>query len=412
MQSSTGYSKEYGEAQQAYLQGNYQEAAKIIDQMATEFPQDPSILLLRGHIYCYGLHKYKFAQQQYQSVLDLTDESELVNYAHNGLEQARQFQSSSDRVNSEETVDTEVIVQEENWLQKYRDEQRNFPEGEDFGVDEEGKEQTLTNPFVSSEQSSWQENDFNQDDDTSLAENDEAQTDLEWQNVSKDKQAEFNYSEMTLDALDQEFSQNLAQFQDEENTLLVADSQSTNTDFSQGLAQEEKPINSDLSLEDSEEYFTQEIELDSFIDYDEDKFADSNYVKDYGENDDDIKTIELMGRDSPGQQLNEEKENIPSEEDYAYFEEEEDIFDTPKSQGIVTGEKLELDNFEGDKANVSLLPEAAIVPENDLEQQDIEEGFLEEFDIFNDDDLNNIPNFDLGDVDQDLADSGFFSANC
>ena len=47
--------------------------------MAEEFPNDPSILLLRGHIYCYGFGQYEFAQQQYELVLQITDEPEFVN---------------------------------------------------------------------------------------------------------------------------------------------------------------------------------------------------------------------------------------------------------------------------------------------------------------------------------------------
>ncbi len=96
MASGTDYVQEYGQAEKAYLQGNFEEAAKIIDRMAEEFPGDPTVLLLQGHVYCYGLHKYELALQQYESVLQLTDKPDLIDYANKGLKQVRQFQSRTE----------------------------------------------------------------------------------------------------------------------------------------------------------------------------------------------------------------------------------------------------------------------------------------------------------------------------
>ena len=71
MASGINYSETYEQAEKAYLNDNYQRAASIIDQMIEEFPEDPSVLLLRGHIYCYGLQDYEIAKQQYQLVIEL-----------------------------------------------------------------------------------------------------------------------------------------------------------------------------------------------------------------------------------------------------------------------------------------------------------------------------------------------------
>ncbi|NEP59274.1 MAG: HAMP domain-containing protein [Symploca sp. SIO2G7] len=90
MALSTNYAQEYKEAEMAYMQGNYQKAATVIDRLIEYFPDDPSTLLLRGHIYCYGLQQYDVAREQYESVLDLTDEQDFVNYANDGLEHANQ----------------------------------------------------------------------------------------------------------------------------------------------------------------------------------------------------------------------------------------------------------------------------------------------------------------------------------
>jgi twitching motility protein PilJ len=96
MASGTDYAQEYGQAEKAYMQGNYQEAAAICNRLIDDFPDDPSLRLLRGHIYCYGLQQYDVAREQYELVLSLTSERDFLNYANNGLEYANQFTSASD----------------------------------------------------------------------------------------------------------------------------------------------------------------------------------------------------------------------------------------------------------------------------------------------------------------------------
>jgi twitching motility protein PilJ len=93
--SSTDYTQVYGQAQKAYMQGNYQEAAAIVDKMVEDYPQDPSVRLLRGHIYCYGLQQYDVAREQYELVLQLTSEADFINYANNGIEEASKFSNGS-----------------------------------------------------------------------------------------------------------------------------------------------------------------------------------------------------------------------------------------------------------------------------------------------------------------------------
>jgi twitching motility protein PilJ len=91
MASGTDFAQEYGQAQKAYMQGDYQEAAAICDRLVDEFPDDPSLLLLRGHIYCYGLQQFEVAREQYERVLNLTDDPDFCEYANNGLEYANQL---------------------------------------------------------------------------------------------------------------------------------------------------------------------------------------------------------------------------------------------------------------------------------------------------------------------------------
>lgn len=85
MAAGTEYAQEYQQAQKAYVQGNYEEAAEIVDRLIKEFPEDPSASLLRGHVYCYGLQQFAIAKDQYQSVLGLTADQEFINYANDGL---------------------------------------------------------------------------------------------------------------------------------------------------------------------------------------------------------------------------------------------------------------------------------------------------------------------------------------
>ena len=96
MGSGIEYAQEYQQAQKAYVQGNYQEAAEIVDRLVKEFPDDPSASLLRGHIYCYGLQQFDVASQQYEAVLSLTSDGEFTNYASEGLAYIRQFQAEAD----------------------------------------------------------------------------------------------------------------------------------------------------------------------------------------------------------------------------------------------------------------------------------------------------------------------------
>ncbi len=90
MTRSTDFAQEYQQAEKAYMQGRYDEAAAAIDRLVVSHPQDPNARLLRGHIYCYGLQRYDVAQEQYQEVLGLTQDQEYIDYANSGLTYARQ----------------------------------------------------------------------------------------------------------------------------------------------------------------------------------------------------------------------------------------------------------------------------------------------------------------------------------
>jgi twitching motility protein PilJ len=94
------YAQEYQLAEAAYLQGSYEKAATIIDALVAKFNTDPSVRLLRGHIYCYGLYQYEIGKKEYEYVLTISDDAEFMQFANSGLEYANSCLSQmGDRVN-------------------------------------------------------------------------------------------------------------------------------------------------------------------------------------------------------------------------------------------------------------------------------------------------------------------------
>lgn len=93
MTLSINYEQEYQQAQKAYIQGNYEEAATLVDRLVQEFPEDPNSQLLRGHIYCV-LGQYDLAEEHYQMVLSLTEDPELIDCANNALASVSEYQSA------------------------------------------------------------------------------------------------------------------------------------------------------------------------------------------------------------------------------------------------------------------------------------------------------------------------------
>lgn len=94
MPSGTEYAKLYGKANTAYCQGNLEDAAVIVKEMISKYPEDANVVLLQGHIHL-GLQQYRLAEERYETVLQLAknslNRSDLVDYAQRGLDQIRQL---------------------------------------------------------------------------------------------------------------------------------------------------------------------------------------------------------------------------------------------------------------------------------------------------------------------------------
>lgn len=172
MASKTDYGQKYLQAQTAYMQGNYEDAAEIVDALVQDFPEDPGIRLLRGHIYC-DLQQFDSAREEYEKVLTLTDNPEYVNYANNGLAYVNQSEGSrggSQQANFEEVDDSfppEVDYQDfadepaHNWQNQSNAAAESYV---DFGgleldnvedTENDPVEQPFGNPFGSSPDSNY-----------------------------------------------------------------------------------------------------------------------------------------------------------------------------------------------------------------------------------------------------------------
>ena len=126
MASGTNYSQQYGQAEKAYLESNFALAAETIDRLAEEFPDDPNILLLRGHIYCYGFQEYDLAKHEYQTVLELSDRQDLLDFARSGIEQLEQLQQQSQLSFDEDNLELPEILGDEDGASSISTE--DFPE--------------------------------------------------------------------------------------------------------------------------------------------------------------------------------------------------------------------------------------------------------------------------------------------
>lgn len=91
--SIDNYEPTYQQAMTAYVQRNYEVAATLVDQVVQNLPNDPNSHLLRGHIY-YVLQQYDVAKEEYQQVLRLTDDQEIIGFANNGIENINQYLQS------------------------------------------------------------------------------------------------------------------------------------------------------------------------------------------------------------------------------------------------------------------------------------------------------------------------------
>ncbi|PPJ63950.1 methyl-accepting chemotaxis protein [Cuspidothrix issatschenkoi] len=80
----------YDQARIAYEQQDYELAASLINQSLENSPADPNSHLLKGHIY-YVLQQYEVAKNEYETVLHLTTDQDLINLVNSCLVNIDQY---------------------------------------------------------------------------------------------------------------------------------------------------------------------------------------------------------------------------------------------------------------------------------------------------------------------------------
>ncbi len=95
MKSSTQYQKEYEKASLAYMQGDYDQAGKLTQELVKVCPSDPMYRLLHAHINL-ALERYQDSIGEYETVLQLTDDNSILEYAHSGIAAAKERLDFSD----------------------------------------------------------------------------------------------------------------------------------------------------------------------------------------------------------------------------------------------------------------------------------------------------------------------------
>jgi twitching motility protein PilJ len=147
MTVGTEYGTLYKKAYIAYGQGNLEEAAALVELMAREYPDDPNILLLQGHV-SLNRQQYAAARQCYQSVLRLSKQQDLLEFARQGLEQL-QGEMSAHGVPESDFSEAPATIQAEGELTEAESSQ-SVIEGNDW-------ESTILKESDSSSPPAWEE---------------------------------------------------------------------------------------------------------------------------------------------------------------------------------------------------------------------------------------------------------------
>ncbi|MGB3692767.1 MAG: methyl-accepting chemotaxis protein [Spirulinaceae cyanobacterium] len=437
MRSSTDYEHEYGQAAKAYAQGKYEEAAQMIDLLAADFPEEASAALLRGHTY-YALQQYDVAKEQYELVLQLSEEQEYLEYASNGLESIGEIQAQGEEDfpnNNGMAADTAAMpesdtpeiendysLEEEN-LEDYQDlpaegeeqllsAEDNFDLGsfdfseDDFSADSladlPSESEQASSPFGDAEANNFSPSgdDYENLEDTSNPFASEEALNETWQQDGEEAPFDNGFS------LDESFSDST--LQEEENIFdeLPEDNSSAtfvippNGSFEQNPGLEDFPPEFDAQAEETFEEIAAEPTP-----------SGNSQPQNFQE------TL-LMSSGELQDTFEQEGENLGHFNEQELDQAEQFLEDSyHNSEGNGSSSQEDFDSFQdfdsafGDDS-FSVEQENGFVSGDSPDEQSEAGGFLEEFDVFNDD-LGSVP-FDMPEVDSasmgssgDLADSSF-----
>ena len=489
MPLSTDYMKEYSEAQNAYFQNDLGKAESITNQLLNAHPDDPNLLLLSGHIYL-GLQDFETASQQYNQVLEVTQQEDFHEYARQGLEQANASLDGGEYVDESTDNNLDFEESDDDYGTLTQDESGLFGDHVDFGEPspqatlsgELVSEDDFSNPFSSEESldSSFEansednfsspftntfesddegfSNDFDEDfpfvdESSSLGDIDvssfdeqlgsfvaEANNEAEQtfvlpssggdrQNVDAFSSNEFDQSESSS-SLDHDFGEDfnsesedfvdfnpeaLNDFGTDEGDLDLGDFQ----DLPEENSQDSPQTLGTLAVESPPQESFAEASIDNEFDFDDSFDAPPA-------NPGNLQETLLMGTDNSadfsGGGMEEEPayDNFDQSEGYASDSYIDDSFgDDDLKSSDLNFQDLDLDDpdnepFYDEEMSLGGLGDE-LLNDRDLASDDDEneEGFLEEFHVFNDEDLEHLPNLDMDvdDVDADMPDTNLFDSS-
>ncbi|MBD2197900.1 MULTISPECIES: methyl-accepting chemotaxis protein [Calothrix] len=417
------YLEIYKQACTAYAQQNYDVAATLVDQVVQNLPDDPNSHLLRGHIY-YVLQQYDIAKAEYQKVLQLTDNKEIIGFAKHGIESINQYQgNSSDRLVTPENyqqISTEDLAHSTTDLNTNSFDNKAFDEYE--AVVNEIEELSLDSPFNISANSST---DLNSQSDSAASFSDDPFK-LDNQATDQDSQSKSWEAEADLE---------LPAFWQEDETENSIEQSSTSNPFvdSGTNSQQENDSDSsfaevDLSTSNSWEIPTEFLIGEQYnppedLDFNSNSLENENFAKiPTSVRDNGVKTNNLPS--SHHEQLAETTSHNwlgPIEAEDSLKEVSAASRDLPPEEKLAQkGVKVEasnldlddnfdLDAFESAFGSDSFTPDEEPVnqPQASNSQSNIE--FLDEFDDF--DDLGNLPGFDISDADSSFSDVAMHSGS-
>ncbi|MBD2207714.1 HAMP domain-containing protein [Calothrix sp. FACHB-1219] len=417
------YLEIYKQACTAYAQQNYDVAATLVDQVVQNLPDDPNSHLLRGHIY-YVLQQYDIAKAEYQKVLQLTDNKEIIGFAKHGIESINQYQgNSSDRLVTPENyqqISTEDLAHSTTDLNTNSFDNKAFDEYE--AVADGIEELSLDSPFNISANSST---DLNSQSDSAASFSDDPFK-LDNQATEQDSQSKSWEAEADLE---------LPAFWQEDETENSIEHSSTNNPFVDSGANslEENDSDSsfaeiDLSISNSWEIPTEFLIGEQYnppedLDFNSNSLESDNFAKiPTSVRDNGVKTNNLPS--SHHEQIAETTSHNwlgPIEAEDSLKEVSAASRDLPPEEKLVQkGVKVEtsnldlddnfdLDAFESAFGSDSFTPDEEPVnqPQASNSQSNIE--FLDEFDDF--DDLGNLPGFDISDADSSFSDVAMHSGS-
>ncbi|MEH2067075.1 MAG: methyl-accepting chemotaxis protein [Nostoc sp.] len=432
------YQPTYQQAMTAYVQRNYDVAATLVDQVVQSLPNDPNSHLLRGHIY-YVLQQYDVAKQEYQQVLHLTNDPEIIGFANNGIENINQYlesfgcqidtSTSQEQVNSLDMSDAltygkEKLAANEEFDSKNLD--LNF-----FEDNSSREELSSNNPFdiptqdnigtekISDSSTSYGEDPFALNQELEQPESNssswEEKTELDLPAFWQEDISEESLEESLVNShfTDNEGNSTNEKLAINNHNSLSSNSQTGNTknNFADFLSESQPEDSSVGSLEHKQLYFEDETLLIV-----EKELNNQSTTKDLGYN-----TQDNLSATKPNNWLEQKDLDADSEfqpkfsDDNASFDKNL-ILDKKQFKSV---EVLEQNSFNDDESFDIEAFESAFGSDNITSDEDSNNvlsrensksniEFLDDFEEF--DDLGNIPGFDLIEGDADFADVAVHSA--